>query len=168
MSKSDPYKDSPYDAAGMPLGTEVFDYDNLDERRRNSVRNVTPPKDTTTLIDIDYEAPKTEASKEFNRRRNLDKSHFNEAVKLGVNIPGMDMVDVVDIEDPAERKELLVKEAEDKGFKEVQELPKTENKETVEDVKEKAVKKSDEDDFESIVNGDKTTPGEAPKKDTKK
>lgn len=169
MSKSDPYKDSPYDAAGMPLGTEVVDYDKDREQRRfNTVRQVSPlpEENAVTLLDIDYEAPETEADKVFKSRRNIDKSKFNGAVELGINVPGED-VTVVDIEDPAERKELLVKEAEDKGFKEVQELPKTEKQESVDEVKKKAVEKSDEDDFESLVNSEKST-ADKPKTEAKK
>lgn len=107
----DPYKGSNYDAAGMPLGTKVVDCDEDREQRRfATVKQIIPlpEEQTVTLNDIDYTPPKTQATKEFNKRRNLDQSKFNEAIKKGVNVPGADLDSVTE----AKAKDKADKEAE--------------------------------------------------------
>lgn len=74
----DPFADSPYDAAGMPLGTTYADYDSTEERRKNQVKT-RPVVNPESLNDIDYKPEETEAEKEFKKRRNVDPALFNTA-----------------------------------------------------------------------------------------
>lgn len=75
MSPKDPYADSVYDAAGMPLGTTTADYDNAEDRRKNQVktREVKPE----SINDIDYTPPVTEADTKFQESRKPDPAKFN-------------------------------------------------------------------------------------------
>ena len=76
MSDKDPYKDSNYDSAGMPLGTKVVDTGlEVEQRRFASVKQVIPPEDTTTLVDNDYEEPVID-------KKEVDESKFNGAIEL--------------------------------------------------------------------------------------
>jgi len=146
MPSRKPYHNSPYDDGGMPLGTTTADYDNADEVRKNQVKSTYEP--APTLFDMDYQ-PKQFTKKEtgLDEKKGLPygKKGFNSAIADGVGIQGPDDFDVVDIEDPANRKELLVTEALDKGFEEVPELPKTEKEENVEAVKEDIADNKGED-----------------------
>ena len=56
MSKKDPYKGSPYDASGMPLGTEYADYDNFADVAQTTVGDKVPTY-PTNINQIDYSEP---------------------------------------------------------------------------------------------------------------
>jgi hypothetical protein len=139
-----PWHDSPYDSSGMPLGCETADYDNEEERRKHMVKEKYVPE--VPLNDPDYQ-PK-QLPKTFTGQRPLTKKNFNSAINEGVGLPDPN-VNVVDVEDPGERREFLVKEAEEKGFKEVPELPKVEKKETVDAIK-KDIEEDDPEFFKSL------------------
>lgn len=150
-----PYHNSPYDDGGMPLGTTTADYDNTEEKRKNQVRDKYVPE--PNLIDNDYVQKKL--PKKITHE-GLKKKDFNSAIVEGVNIPGYDLpVREVDMEDAGAVRELMVQEAEEKNFSEVQELPKVEKKETVDKIKQDILDKSDEDDFEKLVESQKPEPG---------
>lgn len=148
-----PWHDSPYDEHGMPLGVETVDYDNAEEVKKHMVQDKYVPE--IPLNDPEYQ-PK-QMSKTFTGQRPLAKKNFNTAVTEQPEIPN-----VVDIEDPAERRELIVSEAEDKGFREVPELPKVasdddikavkEDREEVRDAEEKPEDEKPEPDFLAILN----------------
>ena len=124
-----PWHDSPYDEHGMPLDTTYADYDNEEERRKHMVKEKYVPE--IPLNDPEYQ-PK-QMPKTFTGQRPLVKKNFNTAIEEGVGVP-VD-VETADMEDPGVKRELLVKEAVDKDFTEVQELPKVEKQETVDDIK---------------------------------
>lgn len=139
-----PWHDSPYDEHGMPLGVETVDYDNAEEVKKHMVQDKYVPE--IPLNDPEYQ-PK-QMSKTFTGQRPLAKKNFNTAVTEQPEVPN-----VVDIEDPAERRELIVSEAEDKGFSEVPELPKVASDEDIQDVKDEREKDEDSDpDFLKILN----------------
>lgn len=139
-----PWHDSPYDEHGMPLGVETVDYDNAEEVKKHMVQDKYVPE--IPLNDPEYQ-PK-QMSKTFTGQRPLAKKNFNTAVTEQPEVPN-----VVDIEDPAERRELIVSEAEDKGFSEVPELPKVASDEDIQDVKDEREKDEDDDpDFLKILN----------------
>lgn len=137
MPPRKPYRDSPYDDGGMPLGTTTADYDNADEVRMNQVKDVYVPE--PTIFDMDYQ-PKQFTKKETGMDRDkglpYGKKGFNSAITEGEGIVGPDDFNTVDIEDPEEKRKLYVQEAEDKGWSETPELPKVEKQETVDSVKE--------------------------------
>lgn len=139
-----PWHDSPYDEHGMPLGVETVDYDNAEEVKKHMVQDKYVPE--IPLNDPEYQ-PK-QMSKTFTGQRPLAKKNFNTAVTEQPEVPN-----VVDIEDPAERRELIVSEAEDKGFSEVPELPKVASDEDIQNVKDEREKDEDDDpDFLKILN----------------
>ena len=129
-----PWHDSPYDEHGMPLGCETIDYDNEDERRKAMVKD--KYEEPIPLNDPEYQ-PRMLTKKETGMDRNHGLPHgqrgFNSAIHEGVGLPDAD-VEQVDIEDPGVRRELLVREADDKGFSEVAELPKVADTEEVDKV----------------------------------
>jgi hypothetical protein len=137
---------SPYDESGMPLGTTTADYDNADEIRLNMVKSTY--EEPIPLNDPDYQ-PEQFTKKETGLDRNKGLPYgvkgFNSALTDG-SVDNYPTTDTVDIEDPANRKELLVTEALDKGFEEVPELPKTEKQESVDEVK-KDIADNKGDDF---------------------
>lgn len=148
---------SNYDEGGMPLGTTTADYDNADEVRMNQVTSTY--KEPIPLNDPEYQ-PTQFTKKETGLDRNKGLPHgqkgFNSAMVDGVGFP--EQVAVVDIEDPEEKRKLLVQEAEDKDFGSTPELPKVEKQETVDEVKKeiesdkKDEEKSDkDDDFEKAL-----------------
>lgn len=53
MAKNDPYKDSPYDASGMPLGAETADYDNFADVAQKMVGDKVPTY-PENINQIDY------------------------------------------------------------------------------------------------------------------
>lgn len=120
---------SPYDEHGMPLGVETVDYDNADEVRRNQVHE----KYVEEIPFNDPEYQPRQMPKNFTGQRPLTRKGFNSALVEGVGFPDPN-VEVVDIEDPAARRELLVREADDKGFTGTPELPKVESEETVHEI----------------------------------
>jgi hypothetical protein len=124
-----PWHDSPYDASGMPLGVETADYDNEEERRKHMVKEKYVPE--IPLNDPEYQ-PK-QMPKTFTGQRPLTKKNFNSAISEGVGLEDPN-VERVDVEDPGARRELLVREADDKGFTETPELPKVEKQETVDEI----------------------------------
>lgn len=74
----DPYKDSPYDSAGMPLSVDQVDYDKKEDVAKGSVKDK-------------YVAPENIAALEFEdpnplHRKNLlvDRANFNSAVDLPI------------------------------------------------------------------------------------
>jgi len=129
MPSRKPWHDSPYDASGMPLGAETADYDNEEERRKHMVKEKYVPE--VPLNDPDYQP--RQMPKTFTGQRPLTKKNFNSSIVEGEGFPDPN-VEVVDVEDPGVRKELLVREADDKGFSEVPELPKSEKQETVDEI----------------------------------
>ena len=126
---------SNYDESGMPLGTTTADYDNADEVRMNMVKSTY--EEPIPLNDPDYQ-PRQISKKVIGQdsRKGLPygKKGFNSAI-TDPDVPNYPTTETVDIEDPANRKELLVTEATAKGFEEVPELPKTEKQENVDAVK---------------------------------
>lgn len=122
-----PWHDSPYDASGMPLGVETADYDNEEERRKHMVKDKYVPE--IPLNDPEYQ-PK-QLSKTYTGQRPLTKKNFNTAI---TEEPVEANVERVDVEDPAVRRELLVREADEKGFEGTPELPKVEKQETVDEI----------------------------------
>lgn len=83
MTKSNPYKGSNYDDAGMPLGTTTADFDNGEEVRKHMVRDK-PVESVNTVYDTGYEAA------QLPDESPLDPDNFNSAVKDQVGIPGID------------------------------------------------------------------------------
>lgn len=76
MTEKDPYKDSPYDAAGMPLGTKVVDTGlDAEQRRFASVKQVIPLENVVNLTDNDYQ-------EEVVEEKELDLAKFNTAIEL--------------------------------------------------------------------------------------
>lgn len=136
-----PWHDSPYDEHGMPLACEYADYDNAEEVKQKMVQDKYVPE--IPLNDPEYQP--RQMSKTFTGQRPLTKKNFNTAITEQPEVP-----DVVDIEDPAERRDLLVSEAEDKGFREVPELPKVASDEDIQAVKDdREEKKNEEEESES-------------------
>lgn len=129
MPSRKPWHDSPYDEHGMPLGVETADYDNAEELRKHMVEEKYVPE--VPLNDPEYQ-PK-QMSKKFTGQRPLTRKNFNSAITEGVGLPDPN-VELVDIEDPGARRELLVREADDKGFTATPELPKVEKQESVDEV----------------------------------
>ena len=127
---------SNYDESGMPLGTTTADYDNADEVRKNMVKSTYV--EPLPLNNPEYQ-PRQISKKVVGQdsRRGLPYGvkGFNSSMSEGEGFPDPD-VEFLDIEDPANRKEMLVTEAVSKGFDEVPELPKTEKQENVDAVKE--------------------------------
>lgn len=144
---------SPYDESGMPLGTTTADYDNADEIRKNQVKSTYV--EPIPLNDPEYQ-PKQFTKKEtgLDRKKGLPfgEKGFNSAL-TDPDEPNMRVAETVDIEDPAERKELLVTESVEKGWDETPELPKTEKQESVDSVKED-IKEDKGDDFLSLLEKD--------------
>lgn len=136
---------SPYDESGMPLGTTTADYDNAEEVRMNQVHSTY--EEPIPLNDPEYQ-PK-QLSKKFtgDGRRKLPygEKGFNSAL-TDPKVENMPTTETVDIEDPAAKRELLVTESVEKGFKETPELPKVEKEETVDSVK-KDIDEDKGDDF---------------------
>lgn len=127
---------SPYDESGMPLGTTTADYDNAEEIRLNQVHSTY--EEPIPLNDPEYQP------RQFSKKATgLDRNHglpfgekgFNSSI-TDPEVENMPVAETVDIEDPAERKELLVTEATEKGFEEVPELPKTADQDQVDEVKD--------------------------------
>jgi hypothetical protein len=121
MTSKDPYKDSPYDASGMPLGCETVDYDNQKDVAKATVKDKPYEEPLTfeydpTVIDVEDEP---------------DKALFNEAVKENVNsaFPVVAEVDFEEIlEENAEKPEVVeaVKNTEITDYKPVLEEQKAE------------------------------------------
>jgi hypothetical protein len=137
MPSRKPYRNSPYDDGGMPLGTETADYDNADEVRMAQVKDLYVPE--PTIFDMDYQ-PKQFTKKETGMDRNhglpYGNKGFNSAVGEEPGLPLAEDLNVVDVEDPGEKRKLYVKEAEEKGWSETPELPKVEKQETVDEIKD--------------------------------
>jgi hypothetical protein len=142
MTSKDPYKDSPYDASGMPLGCETVDYDNQKDVAKATVKDK-PVEHPESINDIDYVPAEIDPDL-IRRPEDLPKENFNTAIRDNVN-PPFAPVKVIDFEDVGEKRELIVAEAEDKGFTAVQELPKVEKQETVDEIKEDIQNKDDAD-----------------------
>lgn len=128
----DPYKNSPYDASGMPLTTTFVDCDNAEEVRKNMVKDkVVEPQNH--VYDLDYE---TKSPKEDEYKSDVQLNEEKGINQYELNIPGIDSdVNRVDIEDAGVKRALFVDEAEKKGFTEVQELPKVEDNDNVHSVR---------------------------------
>lgn len=122
----DPFKNSPYDASGMPLGAETADYDNFADVAQKMVRDRVPthPK---SINDIDYEEEKLELPV-------ITEKGFNSAIADDVN-SAYPIFEAVDMQDTGEKRKLYVKEAEAEGYTSVAELPKMESQEKVEEIK---------------------------------
>lgn len=129
-----PYHNSPYDASGMPLGTETVDYDNLEDVAKATVKDK-PVKYPKSINDIDYQ-PRQLTKKETGMDpRYLPKKNFNSAIPDDVNPQYSADIDVVDFDDPDEKRKLAVKDAFSRDHA-VMELPKTEKPAVVQQVAE--------------------------------
>lgn len=74
--KDDPYKDSPYDEHGMPLGCEKIDYSKPDDVAKHTVKQ--KPKEPRNLNDIDYvPLGHSKESRGLDKDGNPRKPHFN-------------------------------------------------------------------------------------------
>lgn len=73
----DPYKNSPYDASGMPLGAETVDYDNKDEVAKHMVKDK-------------YEAPLPAFSDDDDfHEKKLDRPKYNPVLNnTAIQTPG--------------------------------------------------------------------------------
>ena len=154
------FSNSPYDEHGMPMGTTYADYDNAEEIRINQVKSTY--EEPLPINDPDYQ-PKQFTKKETGLDRNHGLPYGKKGFNSGLTDPeveNMPTTDTVDIEDPAERKELLVSEAVEKGFGEVPELPKTEKEENVDKVKEN-IKEDKGEDFLNLLEEEPNKPEQA-------
>lgn len=135
-----PYHNSPYDASGMPLGTNYVDYDKVEDVAKATVKDK-PVKHPQSINDIDYQ-PK-QLSKKFTGQdeRYITKKGFNSAL-ADPEVENMPVADTADFDDPEEKRKLIVKDAFVKD-QAVPELPKVEKDETVNKVAEE-VKKDEE------------------------
>lgn len=152
---------SNYDESGMPLGTTTADYDNADEIRKNMVKSTYV--EPIPLNDPEYQPrqiPKKVVGQDSRRGLPHGQKGFNSAI-YDANEPNMPVAKTVDIEDPSERKELLVTEAVAKGWDETPELPKTEKQENVDAVKED-INEDKGEDFLSLL--EKDTPAKPEEK----
>lgn len=154
-----PYHNSPYDASGMPLGTDTVDYDNLEDVAKATVKDK-PVKHPVSINDIDYQ-PRQLTKKETGMDpRYMPKRGFNSALPDEENVPYTTDVDTADFDDPEEKRKLAVKDAFSRNIG-VMELPKTEKPEVVKQVaedvkrdeidkKEQPGKEPDEDFLKSL------------------
>lgn len=130
-----PYKDSPYDASGMPLAAETADYDNFADVAQKMVRDRVPTH-PENINQIDYQEEKLELPV-------ISERDFNSAIAEDVN-SGHPQFEAIDMQDTGEKRKLYVKEAEAEGYTSVAELPKLESESAVEEIK-KELRESDED-----------------------
>lgn len=138
------FKDSPYDAAGMPLGCETVDYDKKEDVAKSTVKDkVVEP---VTFNDVEYDHSVSEA--EWQKRTKFNPALNNTAIQFpGHRIHKKHEEDLatgiteitdpprkVDLEDPAEGRKELVVDALEKGHKEVSKMPDVAKKEDVDAV----------------------------------
>lgn len=93
MTAKDPYKDSPYDASGMPLATTTADYDNVDEVAQATVKDK-PVEFPESINDIDYEPAPIDPK----LLRKIDPKKWNSAIEEDVN-SGHPQVATIDFEE---------------------------------------------------------------------
>lgn len=137
-----PYHNSPYDASGMPLGTDTVDYDKAEDVAKATVKDK-PVKHPKSINDIDYQPRQLTKKETGEDPRYLPKKNFNSAISDQENVAYTNDVDAVDFDDPDEKQKLIVKDAfvKDQG---VPKLPETEKPEKVDEVA-KEVKKDEEE-----------------------
>lgn len=138
----DPYKNSPYDASGMPLGATYVDYDDKGDVAQASVKDKPVTDYSLSLAEAtaEYEEPKI-------KRTEPNPADFNSAIEvkghkhptredhIGIGIPEIkDMPKQVDIEDPFNAREAIVEDSIAKGFKDVPKLPDVAKQEDVDNV----------------------------------
>lgn len=139
MTAKDPYKDSPYDASGMPLATETVDYDKKEDVAKATVKDKVE-EFPTSINDIDYTPAEIDPKLV---RSNIKKKNFNSAIEDNVNSAHPDNdVAVVDFD------EATLDNSDAKEVKETVDTAKTPNEE-----KKSDDKKSDDDDT-SFLDGD--------------
>lgn len=152
----DPYKNSAYDASGMPLGAEQIDYDVKEDVAKATVKDKYQPPLPLFSDKDDFEEPEIKRTK-FNPALNntaiqfpghrIHKAHKED---LGHGIPEHDdMPKFVDLDDPKSVEEM------------VKEDPKESNKAKLEsdkldhsDKSEKKDEKKDENKDENKDDGD--------------
>jgi len=78
MPTKDPYKDSPYDASGMPLGAETVDYDNKDEVAKHTVKDKAP--EFVSLADQDFDH--SVAEHDWQKRTTFNEALNNTAIQF--------------------------------------------------------------------------------------
>ena len=115
MSENDPYKDSPYDASGMPLGAETADYDNFAEVAQKMVKDkvITHPQNPN---DNGFEEIKLEMGDDISQK------NFNSAIADNVNSAYPLDAPTDDTADTGDSRKLSVVRTED-GFTETVETP---------------------------------------------
>lgn len=113
MTAKDPYKDSPYDASGMPLATETVDYDKKEDVAKLTVKDKYVEPLPLFSDDDDFHEKEIERRK-FNPALNntaievpghkVPKGHKDD---VGTGIPELtDQPKEVDLDDPAKVEEL--------------------------------------------------------------
>jgi hypothetical protein len=121
MAKKDPYKDSPYDASGMPLGAETVDYDNQAEVAQHTVKDkyVEQP----SIADVPFDESVTQAK--WQKRTKFNPVLNNTAIQtpghkvykkheddLGEGLPESDP-DQRDLDNPEEVEKLAKEDAKE-------------------------------------------------------
>ena len=134
MSPKDPFKDSPYDSAGMPMATTTANYDDVETRRLSSVRQridpfaeareVVPLDHPENLIDNDYEQKKISSKLTHSK---LDPKNFNSAIDVPIELP-VAPVDYENLDDDSFLDEDLKVKGLTKDDVVIEEEPKTEDK----------------------------------------
>lgn len=76
MSKTDPYRHSPYDAAGMPLGAETIDYDNKEDVAQHTVKDKVIEPVNLNDASASYTEPK------LKNRTPVNPANFNSAIEV--------------------------------------------------------------------------------------
>ena len=144
----DPYKDSPYDEHGMPLGAEYVDYDNKGDVAKATVKD-------KPITDFDLNPQTQEYDEPKIKRTEPNPADFNSAIEvkghkhpsredhIGIGIPELtDNPDKLDMDDPKTHEKLA------------EEDPKETNKTKLESDKVDHDKKDDSDpdsDFEKAL-----------------
>jgi hypothetical protein len=128
MSKDDPYKDSPYDASGMPLAATFADYDNFADVAQKMVGDKVPTY-PPNINQIDYE----EAS--LVTEADITAKGFNSAVFENTNAAYAETIATEDMADTGTTRLLWSKENSD-GTTESIDLPLMGNSSAIEQGKE--------------------------------
>lgn len=142
-SKEDPYRESPYDASGMPLGAETVDYDDKKAVAEHTVKDKYIEPLPLFSDDDDFHESKIE-KKKFNPALNNTaiqfpghRIHKKHEEDLGTGIPEVtdEEPDKLDLDDPKEHEKLA------------KEDPKETNKTKLESDKVAHSDKKDDTDF---------------------
>lgn len=117
----DPYKNSPYDASGMPLGAETVDYDDKDAVAQHMVKDKYVPQ--PGIADIEFDESVTQA--DWQKRTKFNPVLNNTAIQtpghkvykkheedLGEGLPEVHP-DQRDLDDPKEVEDLAKEDAKE-------------------------------------------------------